>query len=261
LTSDDAAPRISFCVTCRNRLWQLKETLPDNLAQLRAGHEAVLVDYGSSDGLAAWVWDNFERPIRDGRLLFFEVVNDVRWSSPRAKNLAHRLARGDYLFNLDADNWITGTDIDQIEREAALGNPCHQFSGATLDGSYGRIGVSRALFHDIGGYDESFLPMSGQDRDFLRRIRFHRGAAIELPPSSRQAIPNSCEEKLAEVVGIEDRSQLHYDKIKYVNRQLSNAKMIFEGPVRKGGFASFRGRLNGEMVTLDGFDVLRREAP
>jgi glycosyltransferase involved in cell wall biosynthesis len=120
---------ISFCVTCRNRLWQLQETLESNLSVLGKNHEIVLVDFGSSDGLSSWVWAGFEDDIRNGRLTFFEVLSEVSWSSPKAKNLAHRLAKGNYLFNLDADNFLTGQDLAGIEDAAATGVPCQQWSG------------------------------------------------------------------------------------------------------------------------------------
>lgn len=124
------------------------------------GHEIVLVDYGSSDGLSEWIWKNFTNDINSKKLIFFEVKNEVRWNIARAKNLAHRLASGSYLFNLDADNFITREDILEIQKVADLGFHCWQFSeGNRDDGSFGRIGLPAQLFKMIGGYDESFLPM------------------------------------------------------------------------------------------------------
>lgn len=112
---------ISFCSTCRNRLWQIRETLPRNLDAIREEHEIVLVDYGSTDGLSEWVWAHFQGAIDRGSLVFFEVRNEVRWNLARAKNLAHRLATGHYLFNLDADNFVTPSDVQAIEQAARMG--------------------------------------------------------------------------------------------------------------------------------------------
>ena len=43
-------PAISFCTTCRNRLWQIKQTLQQNLEAIGHQNELVLVDYVSHPG-------------------------------------------------------------------------------------------------------------------------------------------------------------------------------------------------------------------
>ena len=68
---------ISFCISCRNRLRQLSQTLPGNLDCLDEDVEISLVDYGSSDGLSDWVRSRFGHFIETGRLVFFEVLNPV----------------------------------------------------------------------------------------------------------------------------------------------------------------------------------------
>ena len=62
---------VSFCITCKNRLHQLKETLPRNLrdCQGSAGSvEFVLVDFGSTDGVLDWVLDHHGDALRSGLL-------------------------------------------------------------------------------------------------------------------------------------------------------------------------------------------------
>lgn len=112
---------ISFCTTCKGRLYQLRETLPVNLDTLQNDEEIVLVDYRSPDGAAAWIWANFRPEIEAGRLRLFEVLDEAPWHSPKAKNLAHRLARGSYLFNLDGDNFILPEDTALIRAAKARG--------------------------------------------------------------------------------------------------------------------------------------------
>jgi hypothetical protein len=241
----DPMPGISFCVTCRNRLWQLESTLPDNLAALGDRHEISLVDFGSTDGLAAWVWDRFRPAIERGRLVFFEVTSEVRWSSPRAKNLAHRVAGGSYLFNLDADNRIGPADVALVEQAAARGEAVHQWAGNWTDGSFGRIGLPRDLYHTLGGYDESMLPMAGQDMDLLRRIHGSGRTIVRLAPPAMPAVQNTFEHKMAEVG---PPAPVRAGRLSAVPRHQPDA---VPGPVRPrrpapaGGFASYRGRLNG----------------
>lgn len=254
-TPSNAPPAITFCVTCRNRLWQLKETLAANLAVLDGAHSISLVDFGSTDGLSAWIWSNFEADIKNRRLTFFEVINPVGWSSPKAKNLAHRLACGAYLFNLDADNRIVAEEVRDIEKVAALGMPCHQWSKASwTDGSYGRIGIPRHLFLKLGGYDETLLPMGGQDIDLLKRIFTLEPRVAGMRPPVIPAIENSLDDKMAELGNLITNSRESFEEINQLNLSISKMRLAFEGPIRLGGYSTFQGKLNGEPVLIDGLN-------
>ena len=252
--SAPSPPVITFCVTCRNRLWQLKETLAANLAELGDVHNISLVDFGSTDGLSAWVWTHFEAAIQAGRLVFFEVTSPVGWSSPKAKNLAHRLAPGTYLFNLDADNRVVAEDIQRIEAAASLGKPCHQWSKAWSDGSYGRMGLPRQLFLEMGGYDETFLPMGGQDIDLMKRLFKLVPDVMGLHPPMIPAIENTHDHKMAEIGALDMSPAESYEVINKLNLSISDVKLSLEGPIRRGGFATFEGKLNGQPVRIDGFN-------
>jgi hypothetical protein len=232
-------------------LWQLEQVLSANLACL-AGQEMVLVDFGSTDGLSSWVWSNFEDAIAEKRLVFFEVP-DVAWNVSKAKNLAHRLAGGDYLFNLDADNFVTPADIDLIREAVALGISCQQWAGDLKDGSYGRIGIPRLLFERLGGYDEGMLPMGAQDVDLMRRIIAAGERLVRIEPPTIPAIANSTAQKVAEVAAAASDPGSLYRKMTGINLAISELKLQLEGPFRSGGYSSFVGKLNGRAVSIDGF--------
>lgn len=247
---------LSFCTTCRNRLWQIKETLPSNLEAVRDEHEIVLVDYGSTDGLAQWVWSSFKSYIENKKLVFFEVKNEVRWNVARAKNLSHRLASGCYLFNLDADNFVTSSDIEKIQKSADLNLHCWQFSqGDRDDGSFGRIGLPTALFAEIGGYDEAFLPMGCQDIDILNRLVALGEKRLQLDPPKVQAIQNSVEQKVAEVTipghGDSEPTSI-FRAMDALNAEISELRLKLEGPKRVGGGFTYLGELNGTTIVVDG---------
>jgi predicted glycosyltransferase involved in capsule biosynthesis len=252
---------ISFCTTCRNRLWQIKSTLQDNLGAISNSHEIVLIDYGSTDGLSEWVWGEFKAFIGDKKLIFFEVKNEVRWSVSRAKNLAHRIANGEYLFNLDADNYLTKEDIALINQSASWGLPCHQFSGDMQDGSYGRIGLPKHLFEKIGGYDETLLPMGYQDVDLLERFKRLPTKLAKLPPPSKIAVQNNEHHKGKEFFALDNQSGKNFSKVYHdsniMNAQFSKFKLATEGPIRLGGGFSYRGLLNGQEIIIDGFNNIR----
>lgn len=251
---------ISFCISCRNRLWQLQQTLKNNLEQLNANQNICLVDYGSSDDLSKWIWDNFSNDIGEKKLIFFEVKNKIAWNLSKAKNLAHRISSSDFLFSLDADNNITKNDIEAIQNAAEHNNPCHQWSGSWPDGSHGRIGVPKKIFYQVGGYDESFLPMGGQDIDLLRRLNALKLQITKLPPPEVAAVQNSIEDKMAEfsLLKKNDDAKKNYDAINSFNLKFSQIKIAAEGPIRLGGFSSYLGLLNGNRVLIDGLNNIHK---
>lgn len=247
-------PSIGFCTTCRNRLWQLKQTLPLNSQTIEnTPHSIFLVDYGSTDGLADWIWLHFKTQIEQGKLHFFEVKNPVRWHMSKAKNLAHRISSCDYLFSLDGDNFLTKSDLEKIQEVARLNIACHQFTG-NYDGSRGRVGVPKDIFKSLGGYDESMLPMGYQDADFVNRISLISSRVAKLGGPEKASIENSFSHKMSEIQKTTLSDSDAYIKMDNFNEKLSTLKLAFEGPYRTGGYESFIGLFNGRRVLIDGFD-------
>ncbi len=244
--------KISFCITSCNRRWQLEQTLAHNLRLAGPAVEFTLVDYGSTDGLADWVWAQFGDQIADGRLRFYEVASRVSWHAAKAKNLAHRISTGDYLFNLDADNFVTSRDIESVASAARRDCGVQQFSGNRKDGTFGRVGLARDLFYQLGGYDESLLPMGTQDFDLLLRMRasgmdIDSSGAPELP-----AVQNDVAQKVAAISDKISRPAELYLTMLRLNRLRSYLRIRLHGPQLVGGFASYRGRLNGEPKAIFG---------
>jgi hypothetical protein len=165
--------RLSFCTSCKGRLWQLRHTMCPNLAAIEADgcSEMVLVNYNSPDELDVWI-RQFRSAIEAGTLLYVRERSDPNFHSSKAKNLAHFAATGEFVVNLDADNLI-GDTIARYRRFWAV-NPdtvIHGFCGLWPDGTFGRIGMAARHFRGLGGYDEEMLSMGWQDRDLLRRAR------------------------------------------------------------------------------------------
>ncbi len=185
--------KISYCITCKGRLYHLKRTLPLNLsAESKDLHiEFVILDYQSDDGLAEWVKDTYPAELASGRLVHAYHSPAPHFKMAHAKNLAHRLASGDILCNLDADNilpanyaaWLRtqfsandrvvissrriapyGFAEDRILRRL-LGLPTPKV------GTHGRIAIMRQDFYRLGGYNENYSGWGGDDIDFLLRAR------------------------------------------------------------------------------------------
>ena len=165
---------LSFCITCLNRLYQIKQTLRQNLDDNETFKdliEFILVDFGSADGLSEWVGENFKTEIEEGYLNYFYTEELKGWHSSVAKNTAHLLANNQIVVNLDCDNF-TGAygGLFVIDAMIKYGweNAVLHYSG---DGSSGRIALSKTNFLKLGGYDESFEPVGYQDMDLCLRAQ------------------------------------------------------------------------------------------
>jgi len=155
---------ISYCTQIKNRLPQFEQVFAHNLAHVldNPDTEWVIVDCDSSDGLDAFIADEF--PVFPAHVHYYRSRPQA-YSIPVAKNFAARLSSGDYLFNLDADNFIgdTSAHIRRVGRYDGI--CCDLFKR----GVYGRIGCARKIFEFVGGYDESFLPAAKHDVDLRAR--------------------------------------------------------------------------------------------
>jgi hypothetical protein len=161
---------------------------------------------------------------------------------------------------LDADNFMVKKDVELIENSAKQGFLTHQWSKVSGDGSFGRIGTSREKFMDIGGYDETLLGMGGQDVDIINRLYVvHNKQIVNLDGPSVPAVKNTFADKIKEISPNENQAENAeslYREINSLNLAVSKYKVKNEGPVRMGGGFSYKGLLNGERVSINGFDEI-----
>ena len=112
LFTRSAGLTLSFCITCKNRLHQIRQTLPQNLKDNQDAKdviEFVLVDLGSTDGLHEWVKGTFADEMAAGYLKYYYTEELPLWHTSIAKNTAHIYANNLIVVNLDCDNF-TGKD-------------------------------------------------------------------------------------------------------------------------------------------------------
>lgn len=198
---------LSFCIPIKNRLNQLKETLPKNLNDNLEDYENiefVLVDFASDDKVSDWVINNFLDELNVQYLKLFKVESFPYWESSLAKNTAHSLGESKILTNLDCDNFtgFRGGDhvLKMFDSETTIA--VHQFCKKEwFSGNYGRISIRRNVFEEIGGYDESFYNMGYQDTDLLKRIslKYPEGIIEDSNPIYNQAIKNDKDLSIANV--------------------------------------------------------------
>ena len=215
---------LSFCITCMNRIYQIKDTLRKNLddnINSKYKIEFILVDFGSTDGLKEYILENFKNEIDSEYLKFYYTDELKYWHSPIAKNTSHLLANGKYLINLDCDNY-TGANGGDIILELFKKNGdnivIHQSSNKFGSGTMGRICMTKDNFIKIGGYNQSLLPMSHQDGDIINRARFNNIKYINFKDNKfNKTITNSKKESLKNCYGNYD-----YNKMMKINMVYSN---------------------------------------
>jgi hypothetical protein len=166
-------------------------------------------DYTSADGkithakgytisMADWIKETFPEELASHRLKYARYESED-FKMAHAKNMAHRLASGDVLCNVDADNFIVKDFSRWLERKfqerpdriisthivniapnlggivdsrIAKGNP---------EGRGGRIAISRENFYKFGGYSEAINGWGPDDVDFVVRGREGRLDCLHLP--------------------------------------------------------------------------------
>jgi hypothetical protein len=167
--------KISFCTTCMNRFFHLRQTIIRNMENNLGypGVEFVLINYNSQDGLHAWAEKNLKKYIDAGILNYYYTPDPQFFHVSKAKNLAHLMAQGDIVCNVDGDNF-TGKDfayyINFLFNQYGLNTMLH-FRKKPFWGTEGRIALSKQNFMTLGGYDESFLPTGHEDHDLMNRAK------------------------------------------------------------------------------------------
>lgn len=167
--------RISFCTTCMNRLHHLKQTLTRNILDNEdyENLEFVLIDYHSSDGLMEYVQSNLLPYIAKGRLVYYRTTDPQHYNMSHSRNMAFKLATGDIVCNIDADNY-TGKSFAHYVNSVFQENTqiflsTHRNRWVKND-ALGRICVKREHFMAVGGYDERMKHYGFDDYDFANRL-------------------------------------------------------------------------------------------
>jgi len=146
--------KISYCTNCSNRLWQLKLTIEHNLSFTKSGEVEICVLGYNDESIEKYLRENYIDYIKDGRLKvkthFDKYIpkDGSSYACGYVKNLAHNMASGEILFNLDADNYIDDAHDFLLSLKE---NEVLKYDTLPL-GSSGRIGVYRKIYDEIGGY-------------------------------------------------------------------------------------------------------------
>lgn len=160
---------ITLATTLMNRESDIKKTLPINLEVLKEfpNINMLVLNYNSKGDLSEWIVQHLDNP----QLSYFEEREAEHFSMSRAKNLSVRLAKSDFVVNLDADNFIDKDFLEQLTHRVTAGAdyivPILPFKNCGVDG---RIGFKKTIFEKHRGYDESMTGWGFEDSDLLMRV-------------------------------------------------------------------------------------------
>jgi predicted glycosyltransferase involved in capsule biosynthesis len=201
---------LTFCITIKNRKYQLEQTLLQNLLDSNNKNtEFILIDFGSTDGLKEYIYNNFKEYLESKKLKYYYTDKLKYWHASIAKNTTHKYANGKYIVNLDCDNIL----IELFKKNDNI----IISQGDTIFGSgnSGRISLLKENFIKLGGYNEYFYPMGYQDSDLLQRAIKYGLKLIKLNKNNL-AIKNSKIESIKNT-----GTNINYYKMNQLNTLIS----------------------------------------
>ena len=182
--------KISYCTTCHGRLWQLKQTIEHNLQYTSNDSSEIVVLFYNDEKAYREFKQDYHRYIQSGVLTVINHIEDrvfkdgKRWSWGYTKDLVHTAAKGQVLFNLDADNFIDDGLHELLltlkEDEVVITKQ----SEWSPDGRSGRIGLHKSVYAetrygDDGNRDDIELMM----KCVQKRLKF-RQVSCQIKPIS-----------------------------------------------------------------------------
>jgi GT2 family glycosyltransferase len=198
--------RISFCTVCMNRTIHLKETLKRNILD-NAGYnnmEFVILDYGSRDDLYDWAQSALQQEISGGLVVYFRTKDPRFFHMSHSKNMAFRLASGDILCSIDADNF-TGPGFAAYINDTFNNDPDIFLQPPRIGTNkkwwdvQGRICVKREDFYTLKGYDEKVMDYGYEDQDFKCRLEaYGRKSVVIKEPTFLHAITHDDSMRIAD---------------------------------------------------------------
>ena len=169
--------KISVCTVCGNRLDYLRQTLPVNIAENSdfPNLEYVVLNYNSKDGMDEWMKENMKIHIDSGLLKYYKTIEPEYFILSHSKNMATRLATGDIICNIDADNFAGPGYFRWVEECFNRHGPDTLITTIHKDAipyrdQGGKLGFTKALFHAVNGYDESLFGYGMDDVELANRL-------------------------------------------------------------------------------------------
>lgn len=167
--------KLSVCIPARDRTPNLREVMPSVLAAARYSPpvEVCILDYGSTDGLAAYIAE------LDAPEVAYRRYDAPWYHNAHARNLAHTMATGDWQVASGTDIGFAPPFFAEVRAVIASGVDVVGVGGHDYPGV---VAVRRDDFYAAGGYDERLEFYGKEDKDLLLRLE-RRGLTFGYVPS------------------------------------------------------------------------------
>jgi len=157
-----------------NRLHHLKRTLPKNIKDNCAygNLEFIILNYNSSDGIEEWLLENLSIYLESGLVKVYTTSEPKYFHRSHSRNMAFKLATGDIICNVDADNFI-GTSFAQfINDKFNAEDDIFLTPDFAVRDYIGRLCIRKEIFYQVAGYNEQFDGYGLEDYELYKRLEF-----------------------------------------------------------------------------------------
>ncbi|MCD6024100.1 MAG: glycosyltransferase [Fibrobacteria bacterium] len=152
--------------------------------------DVVVVDYSCPDGTAAWIAaQNFGERVKVAHHVAEAPEGRRLFNPARARNVGARAAEGEYLLFVDADVHLHQGFQAWLEEQQEPGTI--QAVVNRPSSLFGILGVRRAAFLKVGGYDEGFTGWGGEDLDLRIRLHLQGLRCAAIPEKLVRSVPHS----------------------------------------------------------------------
>ena len=149
----------------------------------------------------------------------YRVTEDIGFNSHGCRNLGARLANTDWLVFLDIDYTIQPSDLARLKTEPLDPDTWYEMN-VKFQGrgdpymALNQFVISKKMFLDDGGYDESFVPFHYGDRDLLERLagKYNKKNLEWLNLTCRRGGRKAIHDDTADIPVYDDENMVFYTK-------------------------------------------------
>lgn len=162
--------KITISTTCMGRTYDLKRTLIKNIMDNMdyPNVEFLVLNYNSKDDLDEWMKRYVSPWIEDGTVAYYKTTDPEFYEMGHSRNMCYKLATGDIVNNVDADNF-TGVGFASHINKLAEMQPENGVFAKGKRSMHGRLGLYREECIALGGYDEDLTGYGYDDHWLLIR--------------------------------------------------------------------------------------------
>lgn len=166
---------ISFGTSCMNRVHHLESVYVNNIKTALEFDDTirfVLLNYNSTDGMHEWVNDTLQEFLKLKIVKYIHTTKPDVFSQSITKNITMKNSTGDIVCNLDADNILTNSFMNQLLGFFTTNKNPIVRGHVGMSGCAGRVACLKRSLIELGGFNELMKGWGYEETDFI--IRFEK---------------------------------------------------------------------------------------